>query len=493
MSGRADSIGPYQPLPFAPALFYAVPHEWLADVRETGDLDTRQLLLAMNNGLDALVVFPPDRNEAYWTRAHSEGLPNVVSHPTYQRYLRALIADGRLQVADEKATTSQVYVLTGWSSFVGAGCFFVPRAYIEHRWPAWLGQSQWAPRAALLAFLAKMTAEKAGVLTAVGQPLEVTAYVKELRQNAQKLLPVASVADKVGSGMTMLADLGLVSEVARSRSNRCYRLRSDAFDRPPAWPLAEIAARCELDLARDEPWVALIQAFLRHNFWPITRSMEVWTAIRHYAPDAVTHDQARAIERLLAQRAARGRVSRAATHPRTVLKDYVALLRRPWCYGPAFRLPLTPGASSEPGMWLPVTSPANIDTTQLVVRPSWVGRLRHDDVLALLQGTRWFLRQPAARYVEQLIELPLPLRPDHRAFMDGVFLEGNHMHTALDYAVPFRVVVEPSKPQPQLTLHCQFRVLLGRTAAVERPMALERASGDGGQSTRVTPQLPDPM
>lgn len=467
MSDRDDSIGPYQPLPFTPALFYAVPRQWLADVRETGDLDTRQLLLAMNNGLDALVVFPPDRNEAYWTRTHSKGLPNVVSHPTYQRYVRALLTDGRLQVADEQATTNQVYILTGWPRFDGTGRFFVPRAYIERRWPVWLGQSQWAPRATLLAFLAKMTAEKTGTLIAVGQSLEVTAFVKELRQHAQNLFPVAGVADKVGSGMTLLADLGLVSEIAHSRFNRCYRLRSDAFDRPPTWPLAEIAARCGLDLAQDEPWVILIQAFLRYNFWPITRSAEIWAAIRRYAPDAVTHDHALAIGRLLAQQAARPGVGRTATHPRTVLKDYVALLRRPWCYGPEFDLPLTVGASSEPGMWLPVASPANIDATQLVVRPTLPGRAHHENVLALLQGARWFLRQQTAPYVERVIELPLSLRPDHHALTDGVFLSGNHMHTTLDYALPFRVTVEPTRAKPRLTLHCQFRVLLGRTAAVE--------------------------
>lgn len=473
MPGRNDPIGPYQPLPFAPASFYAVPYQWLRDVCATGDLDTRQLLLAMNNGLDALVVFPPERNEAYWTRANPAGQPNVVSHPTYLRYLRALLADGKLRVADDDATTaSQVYVLADWPRFADAGRLYVPRAYIERRWPAWLGQSQWAPRAALLALLDKLAAEQAGAPAVPGQPLEVTAYVKELGPRARAVLPKAHVAGRVGDGLAILADLGLVAEVARSRANRSYRLRTDAFDHPPAWPLAEIAARCGLHLTQDKPWVALIRDFLQRNFWPVTRSAEVWAAIRRYAADAVTHHDAQAIGRLLAQRAARPGTGRQALHPRTVLKDYLAQRRRPWLYGAEFSVTLTSGASSASGLWLPVAAAVNLDATQLVVWPTWEGRLSHEDVLALLQHTRWFLRQQTARYVERLIELPLPLRPDRQTITAGLVLDGNHLHTALDYALPFRVTVEPAQAQPRLSLRCQFRVLPGRTAAVARQPAI---------------------
>ncbi len=460
--------GPYQPLPFVPALFYTVPHAWLADVREPADLDTRHLLLAMNNGADALVVFPPDRNEAYWTRANPDGLPNVVSHPTYLRYRRALIADGRLQVLAEPFAPRQVYVLADWPHFAGAGRCYVPRAYIEHRWPAWLGQGQWAPRAALLALLDKLAAEQVAVAAGPRGPLEVSAHVKELGRRAVTILPAARSTDSMGSGLVVLADLGLVTEIARTRGNRSYRLRTDAFDHPPAWPLAEIAARCALDMTADRPWLELIQAFLRHNCWPVTHCTDVWAAIRRYAPDTVTHDDAQAIGHLLAQRAGRPGVSRKALHPRLVLKDYLAQQRRPWRYGCEFSVPLAAGASSEPGLWLPVAQPANLDATQLVVRPTWEGRLSREAVLAFLAGTRWFIRQPTARYVERVIELPPSLRPDRQTLSDGLILVGNHLHTALDYALPFRVTVEPAQAQPRLQLHCQFRVLLGRTGAVER-------------------------
>jgi hypothetical protein len=467
---------PYQPVPFVPGIFYVVPHQWLADVRETGDLDTRQLLLAMNNGTDNLVVFAPERNEAYWTRANPEGLPNVVSHPTYLRYLRALIAGGKLRAANDASAPSQVYILAGWPHFDPTGKLYVPRAYIQRRWPAWLGQGQWAPRAALLTLLDRLAVDETGVPSPTGQPLAVNAYVRELRQRAQVLLPAADIADKVGTGLTMLADLGLITETARSRFNRGYCLRTDAFERLPVWPLAEIATRCGLDLAQDEPWVALIQAFLRHNFWPVTRSFEVWGVIRRYVPDAVTHDAAEGIGRLLAQRAARPRGSRAATSPSTVLKDYAAQQRRPWLYGPTFKLALVSGAASEPGLWLPTSSPANLDATQLMVSPTCGPRLNAEDAVALLRGTRWFIRQPTARYVEQLIELPLPLRPDRRALSDGLFLDGNHLHTALNFSLPFRVMLEPAQENARLTLTCQFRALPGRTAAVIRQGAQQPRS-----------------
>jgi hypothetical protein len=464
-----------------PGLFYVVPHQWLADIRETGDLDTRQLLLAMNHGTDDLVAFPPERNEAYWTRANPEGLPNLVSYPTYLRYLRALIACGRLRASHDASAPSQVYILAGWPHFDAAGKLYVPRSYIERRWPAWLGQGQWAPRAALLTLLDRLAVDQTGVSLTPGQPLAVTAYVKELRQRAQAILPAADIAAKIGTGLTMLADLGLVTETTRSRFNCGYRLRTDAFDHLPTWPLAEIAARCGLDLAQDEPWVALIQAFLRHNFWPITRSPEVWGVIRRYLPDAVTHDAAEGLSRLLAQRAARPRVSRAATSPGAVLKDYAAQQRRPWLYGPPFELTLVSGAASEPGLWLPVPASTNIDATQLVVRPSCGPRLRDEDAVALLRGTRWFIRQSTARYIEQLIELPLPLRPDRRALIDGLFLDGNHLHTTLNFSLPFYVTLEPAQQNAQLMLTCRFRALPGRTAAVMRQAAAATAQPTTGE------------
>ena len=481
MPDRNEPSGPYQPWPFVPGLFYVMPHQWLADLRETGDLDTRQLLLAMNNGTDNLVAFPPERNEAHWTRANPEGLPNLVSHPTYLRYLRALIACGRLRAAHDASASRQVYILVGWPHFDATGKLYVPRAYIERRWPAWLGQGQWAPRAALLMLLDRLAVDQTGVSSTPGQPLEVTAYVKELRQRAQVILPAADVAAKVGTGLTMLADLGLITETTRSRFNCGYCLRTDAFERLPVWPLAEIAARCELDLAQDEPWVALIQAFLRHNFWPVTRSSEIWGVIRRHLPDAVTHDAAEGISRLLAQRVRRPRVSRAATSPNAVLKDYAAQQRRPWLYGLPFELALVSGAASRLGRWLPVATPNNIDATQLVVRTTCGPRLSDEDAVALLRGTRWFVRQPTARYVEQLIELPLPLRPDRRALIDGLFLDGNHLHTALNFSLPFCVTLEPAQPNAQLTLTCRFRTLPGRTAAVMRQDAAAAAPPATGE------------
>ena len=101
--------------------------------------------------------------------------------------------------------------------------------------------------------------------------------------------------------------------------------------------------------------------------------------------------------------------------------------------------------------------------------------------MALLRGTRWFVRQPTARYVEQLIELPLPLRPDRRALIDGLFLDGNHLHTALNFSLPFCVTLEPAQQNAQLTLTCRFRILPGRTAAVLRQDAAATAQPATGE------------
>ncbi len=471
-----DSSGPYQPFPFVPSVFYAVPLQWLSDVSETGDLDTRHLLLAMNSGTDALIVFPPDRAESAWTRENSDGLPNIVSYPTYLQYLRALLARDWLRPADAQQAAGRAYALAGWPHFDGRGGFYVPRNYIYRRWPAWLGQGQWAPRAALMLLLAQMAVQAQQSLQPASSPVEVTAYLKELRGRASSILPAVQVADKIGDGLRILADLGLVTIIEQSHTNRRYRLRSDAFDRPPDWPQAEVAGRCALDLPQDQPWVSLVQAFLRHNLWPLTGSAEVWAAIRRYAPDAVTHEDARAIQRLLERRLKRPHVSRTALSPQTILKDYVAQQRRPWVSGPEFTLDLAPSATSLPGHWLPVESPANVDATQLLIYPQLGPRLTTAEACVLLQGTRWYVRQPIAPHVEQLIELPAPLRPDRHTLTGGLLLDGNYLHGHLRYDLPFKIMLEADKASPRLALQCRFRVLLGRTAAARLRVPDDAAS-----------------
>jgi hypothetical protein len=465
------SAGPYQPYPFVPSVFYAVPLQWLSDVRETGDLDTRHLLLAMHSGVDAQIVFPPDRGESTWTRVNADGLPNIVSYPTYLQYLKALLARGWLQPIDAPQSTGRAYVLPGWPHFDGRGRIYVPRNFIYRRWPVWLGQGQWAPRAALMLLFAQMALQTPRNRQPANLPAEATAYLKELKGQAANILPAAQVANKVGDGLRSLVDLGLVTVIEQSHTNRRYQLRSDAFDQAPDWPQAEVADRCGLDLTQDQPWASLVQAFLRHNLWPLGRSAEVWAAIRRYAPDAVTHEDARAIQRLLERRLKRPRVSRSALSPQTILKDYIAQQRRPWVTGPEFTLDLIPNATSQLDHWLPVASPINVDATQLLIYPQPGPRLKAADACALLQGTRWYVRQPLAPHVAQLIELTAPLRPDRHTLTEGLLLDGNYLHRHLRYDLPFTVTLETAAASPRLTLQCRFRVLLGRTAAAHLRIA----------------------
>lgn len=475
---------PYQPLPFIPSVFYAVPLQWLADVSETGDLDTRHLLLAMNSGTDACVVFPPEHPETAWTRDPPDGLPSIVSYPTYLQYLRMLIARDWLRPADAPLSSARLYMLTGWPHFDGRGVFYVPRSYIVRRWPAWLGQGQWAPRAALMLLLAQMTAGVQAGLQSASLPIAVTAHLKELKGRAAQILPGVQVAAKIGEGLRILADLGLITVLEQSHTNRRYRLVSDAFDRAPVWPQTEVAQRCGLDPVREQPWVSLVQAFLRHNLWPITRSAEVWTAIRRYAPDAVTPEDAHAIQRLLERRLKRPHVSRTALSPQAILKDYVAQQRRPWASGPEFTLSLAPGTVSLPGHWLPVESPANVDATQLVIYPQLGARLSAEAACALLQDTRWYVRQSVAPCIEQLIALPAPLRPDRHALLEGLILDANHLHESLRYDQPFRIMLETDQASTRLTFLCRFRVLLGRTAAVHMRADHEAVTSPGAAPDR---------
>ena len=158
-SQPTNPIHPLHSYPFVPSLFYVVPRQWLEDVATTGDFDARHLLLAMCDG-SAYVKFPESAREAHWTRHPDPRAPNVVSHVTYAKALDSLQAHDWMIDAREETGDTEIYCLLGWPDFGGKGMIYAPRSYILRRWPAWLGQSQWGPRAALTGLFAATTAQQ---------------------------------------------------------------------------------------------------------------------------------------------------------------------------------------------------------------------------------------------------------------------------------------------------------------------------------------------
>jgi len=458
--------------PYVPRLFYFIPIQWLRDLTTTGDIDTRHLLLAMNQDGADHVSFPPDQREETWIRSVDPQRPSVVSHTTYYKYLNALMEQGWLRRDKIARDDVQIYQLLEWPTFADFGVIYAPRAYILKRWPAWLKKNEWGSRAALTGLFASMSERMCApggisVSGPPGQPLVIaTAYREQLKTLVSQLLCAAKVAHRVGEGLQMLADLGVIEEeqALRSKGNRAYRFRSDAFDHPESqWSLSEIARQCSLNAEQDLPWIELIQAFLRYNYQPATASLAVWQEIRAYARDVSSPEDARRVLAMLDSRASRPDSARRGTGVRRILGEYVAQQAREkrWLLGPEFELPLAPGACTASRHWLPIASLSHVQATQLVVQATPTGRLSKADACALLAGARFYVRQRVDPYLERLIALvPPPAWPDPAFVFSETVLDGLHLHRLLDDTRPFQIMLESPQPGPQLSLRGYFRVRL---------------------------------
>ena len=436
--------------------FYYLPVQWLLDAVNPAELDTMDLLMAMNDE-EGEIVFSDEEDEAYWTRTDNACMPNIVSHTTYGDYVRDLIRRGWL-VDDPKY--KGCFELPHWPEFGGLGIIYRPRDYLVNRWPGWLPQLAWGTRAALIALLAKMTEDRKGSPMRGESSLEVTATKNQVRGLAQQLLPAAHVKDKVGGGLQSLASLHLIEEVTASSKNRWYRLRCDAFDCPPTWPLSEIAQICGLDLEIDGPWLELIQAFLQFNHKLVPSSPEIWQTIEKYRrsdPHVATHDDARALLAVVKQRAGR------ACGPRRMLADFVNQRRleeqRNWLEGKEFTLSVQRGASVSEDDLMPMASPRRAQATQLLIRFVRTSGLSLAEAETLASATAIHVRQRHTKRVEYLVELAAPLRVNRHRIKEGIVLDCNHLHGWLDCDRPFKVMLECDQPSLKISLRCQFRVL----------------------------------
>ncbi len=470
MTPEPPDAFPLHRYPFVPARFYFVPRRWLRDVTTTGDLDARHLLLAMCDGSE-YVRYPEAMREAAWTRGADPRVPNVVSHVTYAGTLRTLQARGWLAEARDEADDTEIYRLVEWPDFGGEGVIYAPRAYILKRWPGWLGKNQWSYRAALIGLFACMTADgTVGRATAAGPTVQVTAGARRIVALARELLPALPANVQPGVGLSMLADLGLVEELkeARTARSRVYRFCPDALDTEPGrWPAELIARLCGLDAARDEEWVALIQAFLSYNCKPPEDAPAIWATIRRYSRDVATPADARRVRELLTQMANRPEGRRLLTGVRRVMREFVAQRRaeEQWEEGPEFTLPLENGHVLPGAGLLPQDANRGVLDTQLVVNYARGGRLSKADAAELAAGLRLYVRQNVGDDESQihmfLLRPPLS-RPDRWAIEAGSVLDASALHTRLDYSRPFWIAVECPTDSSQLVLRCRFRVRRSR-------------------------------
>jgi hypothetical protein len=435
--------------PFIPRDFYYVPLCWLQNIQNTGELDASDLLMVMADDETGDIVFPDEADEAAWTRDDTIGF---VSHVTYGRCIAHHVQAGNLRPLGRRPAR---YALSAWPDFSGQGVLFRPRSYVWLRWTQWFGKNRWGPRAALVGLLAKMAqAQFDGSMAGPSQPglLSVTASAKEIRAAAERLLPKAKAGSKILLGLQHLAGLAVIEVVEQNRSNVHYRMRADALDHPPTWPLTEIARLCDLDLDADGAWLELIQTCLRLTRQPVTAAPQVWTSIRRYDPDIATEADARAAQAHLEQMAAYTDIGlRRALHDFVVARRADA--RQNWVYGKWFTLFVQKMSVAE-HLLMPKLASRSLQTTQLEVHYTRE-RLSAEDARQVAADTELHIIQD-----DRWLPLVAGLRPDRHALLEHSRFRCNHLHGGrLDYTRPFSVVLRCHAPQPGLILRCRFRVL----------------------------------
>lgn len=437
--------------PFVSAEFYLVPALWLEDVSQPRDLDARDLLLFHHVPPTDIIAFQ-DHPSAFWVRENVEHLPSVMSQPTFRAYRRALLDSARLGGALLALCPEhrECYQLLHWPHFQNKPIYYRPKAYMENRWPVWLG-GQWPARVALVGLMVLMVQQP--VMEANGVTVE--AAVGEIRKAATLALPGVDASRYVRSGLRDLCRLGLVEERDMARRGVTYRLTSAAFTRHPEITHTEIAAKCALDPEADEDWILLIATFLRYNSLLIEDALRVWRKILAYGRWINAPEDARALVAELEKRA--GSASTAVTR---VLNDFAhraALEQRRWLAGNQVAVQLTSDLRQSDEMMMPelMGERTRLQATQLLIQYQLSGRISAEEAAAVIEGIAINIWQPPNTVV-----VTTHLRVNRFTIQTGSRLNCNHLHRGLvDYSQPFRLLVTTRRPDRRVTLRCQSRVM----------------------------------
>jgi len=459
--------------------FYFFPYAWLADVKDAGDLDTRDLLLA--HTYDGEVVFPTEQGERVWHQTDErQRLRSLFTRQTYAGYKKRLLAGvlpaqlrpyplpprpkGRSERLHRTMHQDMKYEVVDWSAFTTG--FYRPRTYLTQRWPVWLGNSDLGSRAVLCAFMARLTAF---VHQTQKLPTQITCSWQAIRKfvathfaDPAALDTEHPVCAKLGKGVQELARLGLIEEEAGPTLQ--YTLHLERLAGPPVWSRSAVARACELDEPRDAAWLPLLADLMTICCEPVTRLATVWEALRRlrtspYIMDAL---DVNALHRYIRQQRKQGPLLR---HEQVLegFKRWCEAHQRRLC-GAEFVLSTTQTAliretiAGKP-ILMPVQSVRGVDATQL-----WIQCERHDgltvaEAQAVLRQTHLVVWQVG----ETLVVVPLCCLPPKPLSIDyGYIVRANALHRQLDYSRPFEVMVKCDAPDKRLTLRCCFRVLLGK-------------------------------
>ncbi|CAN5859663.1 hypothetical protein BH10CHL1_BH10CHL1_44870 [soil metagenome] len=456
---------------FAEDDFYRFPYNWLVDVKDAGDLDARDLLLA--HTYEGKVIFADEQGEQYWCMSDERTCRRgIFTRQTFSKHKNALLRQCLLRKYQRPSRSPELSAVTHRElhqsikyelveSPSPTAWFYRPRGYLQNRWPVWLGHSDLGSRAVLAALLA---AFKPGCnqtqVTLRWSEIQafVTSHFTHSSPKHMKLL----TSGKLRKGIQELQLLGVVEEMMGAPLR--YTLYLTRFASAPAWSLPLVAEVCQLDLARETQWLALLSALMTYCCEPVTRLQTVWHTLRHYRASPYLMDETDLgnLRHYLQLQRRQGPLLR---HEQ-VLGGFIqtAALQQPRLCSDLFELPVAAIALARTTVagrpiQLPASGGHDVAATQLWIQCIRSGNLTVAEAQQIVGHTRLIVWQEGAGQAPVAVPLicatPKPSSIDY-----GHLIQANQLHRHIDVARPLEVWLKCDQPDTRLKLHCRFRLLL---------------------------------
>lgn len=451
---------------------YPIPVNWLAHVDAPATLDTLEVLLM--HSYDGDVIF--DDAEESW---HQEDdverrLRKLFARQTFWKCRKVLLDEGLLRPAPRQhlypgksqqmrrqLTQGLTYTWREWSH--AAAAIHRPRPYLAWRWPAWLGGADLGSRMALLALLAPTLSGR------LCDPAPAPEEVRRSRREIQRFVDshfahlgdAAYLRSKTDKGLAELTVLGIV----QAEPEDVFVVRLADLEQRPRWPAAMVARACRLEKPAEAPLVTLVRDAMDACCEPAPALRHVANHVRQlYRSHLFTEQERRGLRKQFRVASRPGRLVHFVEAVEAYRQAMDVHAER--ILGGEFRLPVQPIALATQTvdgqlLRMPVKSAHRVNATQLLILPIFKDDISVEEIrerLAAIEVLIWQRRADGSVMV-----VPLPMAAPKRLDVEfGYVVRANDLHTRLDYARPFEVIVKCDRAEPRIHLQFVFRVLMAK-------------------------------
>ncbi|MCB9139691.1 MAG: hypothetical protein H6642_15220 [Caldilineaceae bacterium] len=483
------SSAPYQ-AEYQQDAYYLVPLAWPARDLRALRQDVCDLLLY--HTYDGDVIYDDDELPESWAyeRDAAGQWPKLMHRTSYVEEKNGLIDDGLLAEGDphdltQFAGTAKArhelsiglkYAWTDWPP--PQPWIYRPRAYLELRWPLWLGRRDPSSRVALLALLA-LTQATSKVMRGSATGVIFLADIQDLViAELNGADPDKKIAVNLRKGLKELYCLGLIDEGDAYESWRFDPVRLESL---PTWPLEPLAAALALQKSYHAPLLTLMRELLVVCREPVNALSGLKKMVhQEYRSLIFSNVEAAMLREHLRQQ---HNTERIPTR-REVMDDFRRKTARQGesIDGPAFHckanlMMMIDADEKGEELVMPVKSAYQLNATQIRVECDFPADIPVKEVRAILETADLYCWQSDDEQSGRTIRIPIPPLND-KSIRYGFVLSANHLHKALDYSRPFRFLLHCSQPNAKVTLRCTLRVLRDRPASKKVVGSPARSRGD---------------